>query len=295
MQPTPGNLPATYQPADARRAALACATIKEALEQPTLNQLVNHAGHFAVVAEVAVVIEKGMDAFAMQRRLSPDHVMLWAKILVEDWKHDTLADLVLFLKGAGTGKYDGGEYYASMDVARIGRWWAKYLEEKADARAILHMGLVHQPDPWEALADELSALLRTRGDRKAEAEEAERERVLRAQMAELDKRRLETADRWRKLRMALKSDRKPIDNKSAEHDRLRREVPIMTADDLRAAWKKYTDAWSRRVILQEANHRGLVEAYLRDRFPIEEPGKAEADVIKSAGLAVPLPPNNLSR
>ena len=125
---------------------MACATIKEALEQPTLNQLVKHAGHIAVVAEVVVVIEKGMEAFSMQRRLSLDHVMLWAKILVDDWKHETLADLVLFLKGAGTGKYDCGEFYASMDVARIGRWWEKYLKEKADARASQHAGLVHQKD-----------------------------------------------------------------------------------------------------------------------------------------------------
>lgn len=268
---------------------MACATIKEALEQPTLDQLVNHAGHFAVVAEVAVVIEKGMEAFSMQRRLSPDHVMLWAKILVDDWKHDTLADLVLFLKGAGTGKYDGGEFFASMDVARIAKWWSKYLEEKADARASQHAGLVHQPDPWDLLAEELTALLRARGDRQPGPDEAERERVLREDMAELDRKRLATADGWRKLRMSIKADRAPLINKSAEHDRIRREVPVMTADQLREAWKKHPDPWTRRILLQEANQRGLVEQWLRSKVQAEEPGKAEAESLVKAGLVAPLP------
>lgn len=268
---------------------MACATIKEALEQPTLNQLVKHAGHFAVVAEVAVVIEKGMEAFAMQRRLSPDHVMMWAKILVEDWKHDTLADLAVFLKRAGTGRYDGGEFFASMDVARIGKWWSRYLEEKADARAEIHTAVARPPDPWDVLAEELTVMLRDRGDRQPGPQEAERERVLREEMAELDRRRFATADAWRKLRMSLKMDRAPVISKSGEHDRIRREVPLMTVEQLREAWKKYPDPWTRRILLEEANHRGLVEQWLLTKVKAEEPGKAEAQALTAAGPVAPIP------
>lgn len=273
---------------DARRAALACTNLVEALEQPTIHQLIKHTSLVEVVAEIVVVIEKGMEGFAPARKLSPGHIVDWAQKLARNWSHESLADLALFLQNPG--KYDRGEFYATVDVERITKWWERFLLEKADARASRHAGLVHQPDPWDVLAEELTAMLRARGERDPGPQEAERERVLREQMAELDKRRFETAARWRKLRMALKADRKPVDNKSAEYERLRREVPMMTAADLRAAWKKHPDAWSRRVILQEANRRGLVEAYLRERFPTEEPGKAEAAAITAEGLAAPLPP-----
>lgn len=266
---------------------MACTTLAEALEHPTLHQLVKHTSFVEVVAEIAVVIEKGMEGFAPARKLSPGHIMDWAQKLARNWSHESLADLVVFLQNPG--KYDRGEFYASVDVERITKWWEAFLLEKADARAARHAGLVQQRDPWEVLADELTAMIRARGDREPRAEEAERERVLREEMAELDRKRFATADGWRKLRMSLKADRAPVINKSAEHDRIRREVPVMTADQLREAWKKHPDPWTRRILLQEANHRGLVEQWLRTKVQADEPGKVEAEAIVKAGLVAPLP------
>lgn len=287
LQTSPSALPATYRPVDARRAALACTSLVEALDQPTITQLIKHTSLVEVVAEIVVVIEKGMEGFAPARKLSPGHIVDWAQKLARNWSHESLADLALFLQNPG--KYDRGEFYATVDVERITKWWETFLLEKADARASRHAGLVHQPDPWEVLADELTAMLRARGDREPGPQEAERERVLREEMADLDRKRFVTADGWRKLRMSLKADRAPVINKSAEHDRLRREVPVMTADQLREAWKKHRDPWTRRILLQEANHRGLVEKWIQRKVQADEPGKAEAAALVAAGPVVPLP------
>lgn len=268
---------------------MACTTLAEALEHPTLHQLVKHTSFVEVVAEIAVVIEKGMEGFAPARKLSPGHIMDWAQKLARNWSHESLADLVVFLQNPG--KYDRGEFYASVDVERITKWWEAFLLEKADARAARHAGLVNAPDPWDQMADELNAMLRSRGAGQPGIEEADRERFLRAEMAELDRRRFATADGWKKLRTSLAMERAPVINKSADHDRIRREVPAMTADQLREAWKKHPDGWSRRIILQEANHRGLVEQWLRNKMAAEDPGKAEAADLISHGPVVPLPPD----
>lgn len=272
---------------DARRSALACTTLAEALKEPTFCQLIKHTSMVDVVAEIVVVIEKGMEGFAPGRKLSPAHIVDWAQKLARNWQHESLADLALFLQNPS--KYDGGEFYATVDVPRISKWWEAFLLEKADALEQVHAAKKAEPDPWDALAEELQALLATRGDREATTEEAEREGELRARMDDLDQRRFATADGWRKLRMALKADRAPVLNRSVADDRLRRALPTMTAEQLRDAWKKHPDAWSRRLILEQAQHRGLVEKYLERKLREEEPGKAEAARIIADGLTVPLP------
>lgn len=291
MSSTPGsNLPATYSLKDAASAAVACRTMADAMAEPTLAQLTRHANHVQVVTALVALIENGMRGFDPKRRLSTDHVLEWAKRLAEDWSNESMADLALFLRHPS--KYDGGEFYSAVDVERITRWWTAYLAQKASALEGMHAGIKRWIDPWNEIADKLTAMLRARGDRQPTEEEDNEEAELRLQLADLEAKRMATADGWRRLRLALAADRRPVDNLSAEHDRIRREVPMMTVEQLRAAWKKHPDAWSRRIILHEANHRGLMDEYMRTKLAeTDDDAKAEARAITEAGLTTPLPPN----
>lgn len=217
-------------------------------------------GRDEVLIEVAGIITEGMQAFAPNRRMTPAMIALWAETLVDDHRHESLADIALFMRRAGTGEFDSGEFYASVDVARISKWWTDYLEKKAEARE--NLGLSHASDLGGITNDDLITGLAKAG-------------------FDTTKARLELG-------------RSGIDNRSKRDDRLRADVPLMTADQLRAAYVVNKDAWARRMILVEADKRGLVSRALKRAEGVDGDAQAqeEADRFAAEKDQFPTPPHN---
>ncbi len=88
----------------------------------------------SIINEAAFIVSRGMELFDAKRRMSDEHVGLFAAQIAEDFKHESLADLNVFMRGASMSKYDGGEFYSSIDMPRLNKWWRQYLDEKAAAR-----------------------------------------------------------------------------------------------------------------------------------------------------------------
>ena len=241
-----------------------CQTADDAVKQPTLAQLARHTDKVQLFTQIVVMVEKTMDdSFAPARRLSSTSIASWARKLLDRWQHETLADVRVFLQGVAVGEFDGGEYYSNVDEARWGKWWSKYLEGKADAlERVQHLtkkSVMDEETPEEAKARE------------------EREATY------------VPAEKWRELARSLRMERpRQVDNRSKRDDELRRKLPLMTVDQLRDAYRENQDAWSRRLILCEAQERGLLDASL-NKAAGEVDAKAEADRIVASGLTAPLP------
>lgn len=205
-----------------RSQALACRTPQSALSAPTLRQLAIHNSEEEVVAQAVIILDKAMELFAPARRMSTDHVTEFAWQIMAQYPHESLADLNVFAKGCAMSKYDAGEYYASVDVPRLAKWWTKYMEEKSVARETqMHLdGAQRQRETEQSLAG-LGLM----------------DVVNKAVADGVKERAQERAERMKVLR-------------------LMQRVEVMTDDQLRQAWKEH-GTQGRAIITAAAARRGL--------------------------------------
>lgn len=176
--------------------------------------------------EIIGVISRSMELWSPNRRMNADQIAQFADNLVSDYPHESLSDINVFMRKAAMGGYDAGEYYANLDPARMGGWWRKYLEEKAEA---------------------IERTSRQHGST-----------VLMSAQEQLVAAGVSTTE----LRRAMENAGS-MENRSKRDDNLRRTVPLMADDDLRAAYVKHKDAWARRIIMVEAGKRGLLGEEVR--------------------------------
>ena len=219
-----------------RTQVMECRSVGEALAFPTLAAVAKVHTRKWVLTEIVAIMTKGMLAIDEKRRTNPEVLAIWADQMVEEYGYENLADFRVFSRGLATGKWEDKEFYASIDGPRLTKWFRRYLEQKAEAREV--------GGDADKAPDEIIAGLAAIG--------------LDAQLIK---------------ELAAKAG--GLENRSKRDDFLRKTVPHMTDDQLRALWPKHRDAWSRRIILNEATRRGLFgeeakEAYLAAQKAEEE-------------------------
>lgn len=235
---------------EAQQTAIACRSYEVAIAAPTMHQLAKAygpAGVLQVTGAVGFIVNRAMEAFSPQRRMSVDGVALFAERIVEDFPHESLEDIALFMRGAVAGRYGGkgqeGETYGALDLQRLVRWFTEYLEEKA-----MH---------------------RERG-----------EHLLQQQQ---DKHAAEVIGSIPGLKKAVNEfvidvkDRSDMVRRKNRIDALNRQLPTMTDDAMREAWKIYPETECKALIQAEAMRRGLMgEEYRAAQLKID----AEAKIIE---------------
>lgn len=193
---------------------------------------------------IGKAITRGMGYFAEHQRLSTEAVVLWADLLLDEYPHESLADLSVFLRGAALGKYgqeqrDGkitqkGETFGALSIVKLNTWFAQYLGEKAEAR-----------------------------EREAKEEKGRH------------------AEACRELHHAVAAAIKPVVAKvcadqhakrdaamlEARMKHLTRHLPVMSAQDLRDYYKLVATDAEKDAIEDEARRRGLL------RQPAEQPAE----------------------
>mgnify|MGYP006908278177 FL=1 len=81
-------------------------------------------------------LRKGVNAFNVKQNMNEDQIEMFIGDFLEDYKHESIADLKICLKNARAGKY--GSHYNSIDQLTVMGWFKQYLEEKAIAREQRH-------------------------------------------------------------------------------------------------------------------------------------------------------------
>lgn len=106
--------------------------VEDVLDCEIIMGVISHAGERVVQAFVESEIVKLSASVNINQALNiKDHqVPMIAEMLIADFKWESLEDLVLCFRRGSMGKY--GEIYR-LDVAVLGFWMTKYLDEKYNA------------------------------------------------------------------------------------------------------------------------------------------------------------------
>lgn len=207
-----------------QQQAMACRTMAEAIAAPTMQMAVLAHGAGPTGVAVSAIMHAAMEYFAPGRRMSAGQIMLFAEDMLDRYRHESLADVALFMRNCALSKYDEGEFYNSVDIPRLSKWWTRYLAEKAAEREVIG-------ERWEH----------------------EQEQVARGMVANIPG-----------LRQAVREFTIDARLKAAEEgaiERMRRleeQLPKMSDDELRDAYRLYTGAQERSAIIRDAQRRGLL-------------------------------------
>jgi len=217
-------------------AGIAARNIDEAIKAPTLTMAMRSLGRNVVLPILHNAISRGMGYFAPTQRLDAAGAGLWAELLLDEYPHESLADISVFLRGAALGRYgqegakgeviNKGETFGALSIVKLNTWFRQYLGEKADKR-----------------------------EREMKSEQG----MHLAAMGDIDQRVLDIA--------------KPVVEKIREEQRaanaeamletrmvnLTRQFPVMTDQDLRDHYKLVTREEERAAITEEADRRGLLK------------------------------------
>jgi len=254
--------PASSQIARIDREALVAAfKAKDALsafEQPTVAMAVRSVGRKEVLAQMTMHITKAFkEYFSESQAMEPQVHASFAETIIDDYPHESVADVVVFIKNAARGKYgitkevrndegvvisrtvtDHGRTYGRLTTTLAMDWFRQYLGEKADAIAKERTRAVKALNPDEAVSelpivhDAVLAVM------KKAHEEARKD---------------EDIDTGRRVAHLI------------------RTLPHMGAARMRLAWKRARTRRERHVILEEANKRGLVEKRINEHLETKKP------------------------
>lgn len=199
-----------------------CRSVAQAIADPCTLRVIEKAnGTAAVVTHTSAVITRAMGYFAAGKALNPLQVTLLAETLLEEYPHETMSDVVVFLRRAAMGGFDDGKTYGALDVPTAMRWWRRYLAEKAEA-------LESTAKADDAAADQVGRSILSL-PRVQEAVEA--------------------------MSMKAREERRKSDA-IARMERLKVQLPKMTKEELRMAWKLYPGAAERALIQAQAARSG---------------------------------------
>jgi hypothetical protein len=112
---------------------------EDALNYPTIAQQIKALGKDGeddVIVMALGTIQQGLSAFNVKNPMTNAQVEMFVMDFIEDYKHESVADLKICLKNARNGVY--GTHYQAIDQLTVMEWFGKYLDEKAMERERLH-------------------------------------------------------------------------------------------------------------------------------------------------------------
>lgn len=222
-------------------------------EHPTVAMAVRSLGRAEVMVAMTVAIEKAFaEYFSAEQRMDPALHASFAESIMDDYPHESPADVVLFIKYAARGKYgetkeilDKEGYVTRREIINRGKtfgrltttlamdWFRQYLGEKADAIAGMVPEFVAHPS-------------------KARNEEPPHQKIV---------------DIMKKVR----AERPPEE----EHDGRRiafllRVAPHMSRERLRYEWTKCKTRSEKRILRQIATDKGWVAEWIKEQLEKRE-------------------------
>lgn len=206
--------------------ALAVRTHVEAFGGATLRALSTAHGAEQVQHIVQAAVSVAMTAYAPARRMSGEQIVMFASQIMEEYPHESLADVRFFARCAASAQFDHGETFGAIDVPLMRKWWQKHLDNKAEALERMRKSDNNALNPeW---GKHLSKIVDPR-------------------MAEAMKAGAEIG----------KAEEPPKTDRVNELALLRVALPDMSVEQLRQAYKIHKGQ-ERSIVLMEAKRRGLM-------------------------------------
>lgn len=235
-KPSNASSPVTLPNAEEINKSALAKTIDQAIAAPTFTAAIKSIGRDQTLVVLVSAITRGMGYFSENQRLASEAVTLWADLLLDEYQHESLADISVFLRGAALGKYgqedrDGavskkGETFGALSIVKLNTWFRQYLGEKADTR-----------------------------EREMRADQGRHM----AAMNDIDQRVLDIA---KPVVERVKEEQRAANDAAMMETRmtnLTRQFPMMTDQELRDQFKLVTTEKERAAITDEADRRGLLK------------------------------------
>ena len=117
-------------------ALTTCKTLQQAKETPTIALAVKGIGDDAVLFMLALTVKQCMlEFFDETERLTEPQCEVWAETILDEYKHENLGDIRVFLKYASMAKYGGdnkGKSFGRLTAMKLNSWIAEYFDEKSE-------------------------------------------------------------------------------------------------------------------------------------------------------------------
>lgn len=108
-------------------------TIQDTFEQPIVRKVFSGEGAVIGFSVVKVLVTRFIDSFGFSTKLSETQLEILTVDTIENFKYETLQDIILFFKMARSGKF--GSTKRGVDSNLIfGEWFPMYMELKSDTR-----------------------------------------------------------------------------------------------------------------------------------------------------------------
>ena len=108
-------------------------TIQDTFDQPIVRKVFSGEGAGIGFSVVKVLVTRFIDSFGFSTKLSETQLEILTIDTIENFKYETLQDIILFFKMARSGKF--GSTKRGVDSNLIfGEWFPMYMELKSDTR-----------------------------------------------------------------------------------------------------------------------------------------------------------------
>jgi hypothetical protein len=112
-------------------------TIQDTFDQPIVRKVFSGEGAGIGFSVVKVLVTRFIDSFGFSTKLSETQLEVLTVDTIENFKYETLQDIILFFKMARSGKF--GTTKRGVDSNLIfGEWFPMYMEQKSTAREDLY-------------------------------------------------------------------------------------------------------------------------------------------------------------
>jgi len=207
----------------------------------------------ALTMMTATITRLMSEYFSPAQRMIDSHNVLFAEALLDDYPHESVGDITVFIKKAAAASYgeEGkkGKIFGQLTFTAIMVWWREYMNEKIERYEKLQTSAKYAK-PEKPSDDQL--LL---GPSKEEQERlrAEANSKIDAVVGAMTKGVKEGGD-------------KEIIDVARRVGVLNRTMKNMDDDRLRLAYKNAQSYPEKRAILQEAHDRGLIQKRIEDHL-----------------------------
>ncbi|OUL59992.1 hypothetical protein [Flavobacterium sp. AJR] len=108
-------------------------SIEQTFSKPNIRTVFKNENGTIGFSVVNVLVNRFINSFGFSTKLSNDQIEILTVDTLENFKYESLEDIIVFFKMARTGKF--GSTKKGVDSNLIyGEWYPAYLEQKADIR-----------------------------------------------------------------------------------------------------------------------------------------------------------------
>lgn len=118
-------------------------TVSDTIHHSSIRSVFKNDAATLAFGVVRILVDRFLGSFGFSTKHTSDQVDIITVDILDNFKYESLEDIIVFLKMARTGKFGTSHRGIDSNLV-IGDWMPKYLEMKAEAREKYHINNKHE-------------------------------------------------------------------------------------------------------------------------------------------------------